>query len=208
MRLGVGGGGRLARGGVSIGRGGLRGGIGVGPFSLSGGMRGSGIIGMFVSLIWNMMVLAFWFLTIVVVVLWSYVISPLVFDVFIPRWRAATTTGQRARLVAAFAVPITALLALGVVLTPDDSTPASTRSSSAQSPTAAVADASTAENGSCRVGMNLEDCEDLSGVSAGDRLRTIDCSPADRSVMWASNWWIIEIRNGVLVVSKSSDSCD
>lgn len=40
MRLGVGGGGRIVRGGASVGRGGLRGGVGVGPFSVSGGSRG------------------------------------------------------------------------------------------------------------------------------------------------------------------------
>ena len=37
MRFGVGGGGRIARGGVSVGRGGVGGGIGVGPFSFTGG---------------------------------------------------------------------------------------------------------------------------------------------------------------------------
>ena len=37
MRFGVGGGGRIARGGVSAGRGGVGGGIGIGPFSLTGG---------------------------------------------------------------------------------------------------------------------------------------------------------------------------
>lgn len=41
MRIGVGGGGRLLRGGVSTGRGGVRGGVGVGPFSISGGSRSS-----------------------------------------------------------------------------------------------------------------------------------------------------------------------
>ena len=41
MRLGIGGGGRVLRGGVSVGRGGVRGGVGVGPFHLSGGSRGS-----------------------------------------------------------------------------------------------------------------------------------------------------------------------
>lgn len=38
-RLGIGGGGRILRGGVSVGRGGVRGGVGVGPFSVSGGSR-------------------------------------------------------------------------------------------------------------------------------------------------------------------------
>jgi hypothetical protein len=43
MRFGVGGGGRLLRGGASVGRGGVRGGAGVGPFSVSGGSRGGGM---------------------------------------------------------------------------------------------------------------------------------------------------------------------
>ena len=43
MRLGIGGGKRIARGGISIGRGGVRAGVGSGPFSLTGGFgRGSG----------------------------------------------------------------------------------------------------------------------------------------------------------------------
>lgn len=43
MRIGIGGGNRLLRGGVSAGRGGVRGGVGVGPFHVSGGggSRGS-----------------------------------------------------------------------------------------------------------------------------------------------------------------------
>jgi hypothetical protein len=45
MRLGIGGGGRIARGGVSVGRGGVRGGAGIGPFSVSGGAGGSGSAG-------------------------------------------------------------------------------------------------------------------------------------------------------------------
>ena len=44
MRLGLGGGGRVLRGGASVGRGGARGGIGVGPFSVSGGSRGGGLV--------------------------------------------------------------------------------------------------------------------------------------------------------------------
>ena len=42
MRFGIGGGGRILRGGVSVGRGGVRGGVGVGPFRVTGGSRGSG----------------------------------------------------------------------------------------------------------------------------------------------------------------------
>ena len=42
MRLGIGGGGRIARGGASVGRGGVRGGVGIGPFSISGGSGGGG----------------------------------------------------------------------------------------------------------------------------------------------------------------------
>ena len=42
MRLGIGGGGFLGRGGISVGKGGIRGGVGSGPFHLSGGIRGKG----------------------------------------------------------------------------------------------------------------------------------------------------------------------
>ena len=42
MRFGIGGGGRVARGGASVGRGGVRGGVGIGPFSVSGGSGGGG----------------------------------------------------------------------------------------------------------------------------------------------------------------------
>lgn len=42
MRFGIGGGGRIARGGVSVGRGGVRGGVGVGPFSVGSGGGGDG----------------------------------------------------------------------------------------------------------------------------------------------------------------------
>ena len=40
MRFGVGGGSRFARGGLSVGKGGIRGGVGSGPFSISGGFGG------------------------------------------------------------------------------------------------------------------------------------------------------------------------
>ncbi len=40
MRIGLGGGNRLLRGGFSVGRGGLRGGVGVGPISVTGGGGG------------------------------------------------------------------------------------------------------------------------------------------------------------------------
>lgn len=40
MRLGIGGGGRLLRGGIKVGRGGVGWGVGVGPFSVTGGTRG------------------------------------------------------------------------------------------------------------------------------------------------------------------------
>jgi len=45
MRFGIGGGSRLARGGVSVGKGGVRAGIGSGPFSIKGGFRGGSGIG-------------------------------------------------------------------------------------------------------------------------------------------------------------------
>jgi hypothetical protein len=44
MRIGLGGGGRVLRGGASVGRGGVRGGVGVGPFSVSGGSGGGGLV--------------------------------------------------------------------------------------------------------------------------------------------------------------------
>jgi len=60
---------------------------------------------------------------------------------------------------------------------------------------------------SCYVGMNLEDCEDLIGLSAGDRIQYIDCTGEDREVWWARNWTIIGFYGGAVVVSKSSYGC-
>ena len=59
MRIGLGGGSRVARGGVSVGRGGFRGGLGLGPFNISGGSRGKGNDG---SWLWNLMVLGIYVL--------------------------------------------------------------------------------------------------------------------------------------------------
>ena len=61
--------------------------------------------------------------------------------------------------------------------------------------------------GGCYIGMNLEDCEDLLGVGIGGRLPTIDCSGRDRSVFWASNWWIIGSASGIPIISKSKYYC-
>lgn len=59
MRLGIGGGGRIARGGASVGRGGVRGGVGIGPFSVSGGSSGGGGGGLnFAALLGVLVVLA------------------------------------------------------------------------------------------------------------------------------------------------------
>ncbi len=60
----------------------------------------------------------------------------------------------------------------------------------------------------CYAGMNLESCEDLVGLSAGDRLPTIDCSGSGRGVWWASNWWILYFEGGYPVISKSSLWCE
>lgn len=60
---------------------------------------------------------------------------------------------------------------------------------------------------SCTIGMNLERCEDLMGAGLGQRLVTRDCSGRDRSVFWASNWWIIDAIGGIPVVSKSRSGC-
>jgi len=55
--------------------------------------------------------------------------------------------------------------------------------------------------------MNLEACEDVFGLFAGDRLTTIDCSGTGRSVWWASNWWIIGGIGGIPIISKSASGC-
>ena len=60
----------------------------------------------------------------------------------------------------------------------------------------------------CYAGMNLETCEDLVGLSAGDRLPTIDCSGSGRGVWWAANWWILYFQGGYPVISKSSLWCE
>ena len=61
--------------------------------------------------------------------------------------------------------------------------------------------------GSCFVGMNLEDCEDLLGLTAGERIRYVDCTGEQRDVWWASNWWIVDIISETAVISKSAYGC-
>lgn len=59
----------------------------------------------------------------------------------------------------------------------------------------------------CFVGMNLEDCEDLVGLSAGDRIQYIDCTGEGREVWWARNWTIIGTSGGAAIISKSPYGC-
>ncbi len=203
MRVGVGGGNRFLRGGVSVGRGGFGARVGAGPFSLSGRGFGSGIIGAIASMIWLMMLAAFWLAWAAIVALWTFVVEPLVFDVFLPRWRQDPSPRSRAILVAAFIVPAGLLVALVPLVVPADSdSAASSGSKSGGAPSGQATDRQ------CTVGMNLEDCEDLAGLSAGDRLSTIDCSGKSRSVMWARNWWVIDTSGSSLVISKERSRCD
>ena len=60
----------------------------------------------------------------------------------------------------------------------------------------------------CTVGMNVERCEDRLGLGPGERFPYIDCSGSNRSIFWATNWWIIGVRNGTAIVSKSPYGCD
>jgi len=55
--------------------------------------------------------------------------------------------------------------------------------------------------------MNVERCEDRLGLGAGERFPYIDCSGRGRYIFWASNWWIIGVRNGTAIVSKSPYGC-
>lgn len=73
MRFGIGGGGRIARGGFSFGRGGVRGGVGVGPFSLSGGSLGGGGGG---EVIASLLAICIFFLTFLLAVLFTFVLLP------------------------------------------------------------------------------------------------------------------------------------
>lgn len=61
--------------------------------------------------------------------------------------------------------------------------------------------------GSCYVGMNLEECEDVLGYGLAERMITFDCTREGRSVLWARNWWIIGFSDGYPVISKSRNSC-
>lgn len=53
------------------------------------------------------------------------------------------------------------------------------------------------------VGWNLEDVQDYLGFDP----RTYDCSGSYRSVLWASNWWVVGYSGGTLIVSKSRSYC-
>lgn len=84
MRIGLGGGGRVLRGGASVGRGGVRGGVGVGPFSVSGGSGSGGLVDVlagFVALIPIILKILFYVtlfvFTLVGVVIFSVVSVPL-----------------------------------------------------------------------------------------------------------------------------------
>jgi len=59
----------------------------------------------------------------------------------------------------------------------------------------------------CPPGTNLERCEDLNNKGLAERLPTIDCTGAGRSVLWARNWWIRGVSGGRYVISKDRSRC-
>jgi len=77
----------------------------------------------------------------------------------------------------------------------------------AKSGTSAGAASGNGSNAECFVGMNLEDCEDLLGLFAGERTDYVDCTGEGRMVMWARNWTIIGAYKGVPLISKSPYGC-
>jgi hypothetical protein len=59
-RIGIGGGNRILRGGVSVGRGGVGGGVGVGPFRMTRGFGGGGVFAALLEmLLWMAVIAAF-----------------------------------------------------------------------------------------------------------------------------------------------------
>jgi hypothetical protein len=83
----------------------------------------------------------------------------------------------------------------------------STTTMKAKSGTSAGASSGNGSNAECFVGMNLEDCEDLLGLFAGERTDYVDCTGEGRMVMWARNWTIIGAYKGVPLISKSPYGC-
>ena len=73
--------------------------------------------------------------------------------------------------------------------------------------TATPSSSGSGSAGGCSIGMNLEDCEDALGLWAGERINTIDCTGRNRSVWWASNWWIVGSQGGIPVISKDRYGC-
>lgn len=86
MRIGIGGGNRILRGGVSAGRGGVRGGVGVGPFHVSGGGSSRGSVS---SDMEDILVLAapyigkFMLVGAIVVAIFLAVLGPLIYLLFL-----------------------------------------------------------------------------------------------------------------------------
>ena len=95
MRFGVGGGGRIARGGASVGRGGVRGGVGIGPFSVSGGSGGGGG-GLFELVLWLAVVI---FGLLISAVLLAFSFGPVLYG-FVPD--SATRAARNAATAALF----------------------------------------------------------------------------------------------------------
>ena len=106
---------------------------------------------------------------------------------------------------------ITVKETLGTLRSCDGYTPPTTAPPATNPPASSSSGSSgSSSSGSsgCSVGMNVERCEDRLGLGPGERFPYIDCSGRGRDIFWASNWWIIGIRNGTAIVSKSPYACD
>ena len=86
--------------------------------------------------------------------------------------------------------------------TPPTTTPPATN------PPSSNTGSSGGSNAVCSIGMNVETCEDRLGLFPGERFPYIDCSGRGRTILWASNWWIIGVQGDYAVLSKSPYECD
>ena len=86
--------------------------------------------------------------------------------------------------------------------TPPTTTPPATN------PPSSNTGSSGGSNAVCSIGMNVETCEDRLGLFPGERFPYIDCSGRGRTILWASNWWIIGVQGDYAVISKSPYECD
>lgn len=100
----------------------------------------------------------------------------------------------------------------GSLRTCDGYTPPTTTPPATNPPATNPPSSNTGSSGSsnivCSIGTNVETCEDRLGLFPGERFPYIDCSGRGRTILWASNWWIIGVQGNYAVVSKSPYGCD